>query len=65
MKKNNAIFINRISEKLIHEQKTKDGSRTFYNVSFSYADAESGYAAFAVNPQQLILKPLYTCVIAL
>ena len=50
-KKNN--FLSAISEKLIHERKTKDGSRTFYNVSFVCADSESGFASFAVNPEQI------------
>ena len=47
-------FINYVSKKLIHRNTTKDGTRVFFNISMPYAESESGYASFAVNPGQLL-----------
>ena len=46
-------FINFISEKMLHVNKTADG-KEFVNVSFPCAESKTGYAAFAVNMGQVL-----------
>lgn len=46
-------FINFISEKMLHVNKTADG-KEFVNVSFPYAESKTGYASFGVNLGQVL-----------
>ena len=52
-KKTNA-WLNYVSEKLIHQNQTGDGSRHFANVSIPVADSDNGYGSFAVNLGQIL-----------
>ena len=52
-KKTNA-WLNYVSEKLIHQNQTGDGSRQFANVSIPVADSDNGYGSFAVNLGQIL-----------
>ena len=46
-------FINFISEKMLHVNKTTDG-KEFVNVSFPCAQSKTGYASFGVNMGQVL-----------
>lgn len=46
-------FINFISEKMLHVNKTADG-KEFVNVSFPCAQSKTGYASFGVNMGQVL-----------
>ena len=46
-------FINFISEKMLHTNRTADG-KEFVNVSFPCSQSKTGYAAFAVNMGQVL-----------
>lgn len=46
-------FINFISEKMLHVNKTSDG-KEFVNVSFPCAESKTGYASFGVNLGQVL-----------
>ena len=46
-------FINFISEKMLHVNKTAEG-KEFVNVSFPCSQSKTGYAAFAVNMGQVL-----------
>lgn len=48
------LFLNYVSEKLIHSNKTKDNSRQFANVSVPVAGSDNGYGSFAVNLGQVL-----------
>ena len=48
------LFLNYVSEKLIHQNSTEDGSREFANVSIPVEGSKSGYGSFAVNLGQVI-----------
>ena len=48
------LFLNYVSEKLIHSNKTQDGARQFANVSVPVADSDNGYGSFAVNLGQVL-----------
>lgn len=48
------LFLNYVSEKLIHSNKTKDDSRQFANVSVPVAGSDNGYGSFAVNLGQVL-----------
>lgn len=53
---NNNVWANRVSEAMIHEQKTTDANgveRTFYNVSVPCPESKTGFASFAVNAGQV------------
>lgn len=52
-KKTNA-WLNYVSEKLIHTNKTADGARQFANVSVPVAGSDNGYGSFAVNLGQVL-----------
>ena len=46
-------FINFISEKMLHVNKTSDG-KEFVNVSFPCSESKTGYASFGVNLGQVL-----------
>ena len=46
-------FINFISEKMLHTNRTADG-KEFVNVSFPCAQSKTGYASFGVNMGQIL-----------
>lgn len=46
-------FINFISEKMLHVNKTADG-KEFVNVSFPCSESKTGYASFGVNLGQVL-----------
>lgn len=46
-------FINFISEKMLHTNRTADG-KEFVNVSFPCAESKTGYASFGVNLGQVL-----------
>lgn len=46
-------FINFISEKMLHVNKTADG-KEFVNVSFPCRESKTGYASFGVNLGQVL-----------
>lgn len=48
------VFLNYVSEKLIHSNQTEDGSRQFANVSIPVAGSDNGYGSFAVNLGQVL-----------
>ena len=48
------IFLNYVSEKLIHSNQTEDGSRQFANVSIPVEGSDNGYGSFAVNLGQVL-----------
>lgn len=48
------LFLNYVSEKLIHSNTTADGSRQFVNVSVPIAGSDNGYGSFAVNLGQVL-----------
>lgn len=48
------LFLNYVSEKLIHANQTEDGSREFANVSIPVEGSKSGYGSFAVNKGQIL-----------
>lgn len=48
------VFLNYVSEKLIHQNSTKDGDRQFANVSIPVESSKSGYGSFAVNLGQIL-----------
>lgn len=48
------LFLNYVSEKLIHPGQTSDGSRQFANVSVPVANSDNGYGSFAVNTGQIL-----------
>lgn len=48
------LFLNYVSDKLIHANTTEDGSRKFANVSIPVEGSKSGYGSFAVNLGQVI-----------
>lgn len=48
------LFLNYVSEKLIHTNQTSDGSRQFANVSIPVANSDNGYGSFAVNIGQVL-----------
>ena len=50
------LFLNYVSEKLIHSNKTADGARQFANVSVPVAGSDNGYGSFAVNLGQVDRK---------
>ena len=48
------LFLNYVSDKLIHANTTEDGSREFANVSIPVEGSKSGYGSFAVNKGQIL-----------
>lgn len=48
------LFLNYVSEKLIHSNKTADGARQFANVSVPVEGSDNGYGSFAVNLGQVL-----------
>ena len=46
-------FINFISEKMLHTNRTADG-KEFVNVSFPCSESKTGYASFGVNLGQVL-----------
>lgn len=47
------VFINFISEKMLHVNKTSEG-KEFVNVSFPCSESKTGYASFGVNLGQVL-----------
>lgn len=63
-------FMNWVNRQMIHEANGKDG-KTFYNVSFPYAESETGYASVSVSKGQVLdakkkdgtINPAYASVL--
>lgn len=52
-KNNNGLFINFISEKMIHLQKNKNDGREFYSISVTCSASASGFGTIAVTTGQV------------
>ena len=52
-KNNNGLFINFISEKMIHLQKNKTDGREFYSISITAPASTSGFGTIAVTTGQV------------
>ncbi len=50
--KKNGVFLNRVSEKMIHEAQGAKGP--FYNVNFDWKDSTTGFASVSVRPAQVM-----------
>ncbi len=46
------LFLNFVSEEMIHENERTDGKGSVLNISIPVAQSKNGYGSFAVNPQQ-------------
>ena len=46
------IFLNFVSDEMIHENARTDGKGSVLNISIPCATSKNGYGSFAVNPQQ-------------
>lgn len=47
------LFINFVSEKMLHRQTNKKDGREFYSVSVSCAESTNGYGTFPITIKQL------------
>ena len=47
------LFINFVSEKMLHRQSNKKDGREFYSVSVSCAESVNGYGTFPITTKQL------------
>lgn len=48
----NSVFMNFVSEKLVHKRDGKNEGEVFYNVSIPYADSKTGFASVSVSAGQ-------------
>lgn len=48
---NTNVFLNFVSNKLVHTATAKDG-KTFYNVSFPYGESKTGFASVSISQGQ-------------
>lgn len=53
MAKQNTVFINRVSEKLVHPAQAKDGS-SFYNLSIPYEKSKDGFLHVTLRTGQVL-----------
>lgn len=54
MSKTATVFLNWVSEKMIHVNKTTDGGKEFANISIACPQSKTGLATIAVNLGQVL-----------